>query len=324
MANMPAETRNYIPKVLSFMGGNQAPTAAASAAPSAAVSRAVQSGTTNQVADAAASAAPVPVASKDGYMYGAATVDASMANPQIQQILQTRSALQRQVALFNQYGFGDRAWEAASKIQAIDIGLYKNQADLGVYEGATTGNFSRAMSVLSTFTGSPHQVLRRPDGKYDLYVNGKVTRPGLEGTQVELLVRTQVDSEYRKQLAALQSERAQEEFKSNLRMREETNKAVSTQTLQTAREVQLEIIKGNVQLAGKKLELAGFKMVGSGAGDGKVYYANGLGDMFVVDGANKQVTVNGQQLEVGPQAQRVSGVDRSIWSTVNPPQQAAR
>jgi hypothetical protein len=65
-------------------------------------------------------------------------------------------------------------------------------------------------------------------------------------------------------------------------------------------------------------------MVGSGAGDGKVYYANGLGDMFVVDGANKQVTVNGQQLEVGPQAQRVSGVDRSIWSTVNPPQQAAR
>jgi hypothetical protein len=180
------------------------------------------------------------------------------------------------------------------------------------------------MSVLSTFTGSPHQVLRRPDGRYDLYVNGKVTRPGLEGTQVELLVRTQVDSEYRKQLAALQSERAQEEFKSNLRMREETNKAVSTQTLQTAREVQLEIIKGNVQLAGKKLELAGFKMVGSGAGDGKVYYANGLGDMFVVDGANKQVTVNGQQLEVGPQAQRVSGVDRSIWSTVNPPQQAAR
>jgi len=109
-----------------------------------------------------------------------------------------------------------------------------------------------------------------------------------------------------------------------LRMREETNKAVSNQTLQTAREVQLEVIKGNVKLAEKKLELAGFKMVGSNAGDGKVYYANGLGDMFVVDGANKQVTINGQQLEVGPQAQRVSGVDRSIWSTVNPPQQAAR
>jgi len=298
--------------------------AAPAAAPSVAVSNAVQSGTTTQVADAAASAAPVPVASKDGYMYGSATVDASMANPQIQQILQTRSALQRQVALFNQYGFGDKAWEAASKIQAIDIGLYKNQADLGVYEGATTGNFSRAMSVLSAFTGSPHQVLRRPDGNYDLYVNGKVTKAGLDGTRVELLVRTQVDAEYRKQLAALQSERAQEEFKSNLRMREETNKAVSNQTLQTAREVQLEVIKGNVKLAEKKLELAGFKMVGSNAGDGKVYYANGLGDMFVVDGANKQVTINGQQLEVGPQAQRVSGVDRSIWSTVNPPQQAAR
>jgi hypothetical protein len=215
---------------------------------------------------------------------------------------------------------GDKAWEAVSKIQAIDLGLYKNQADLGVYEGATTGNFSRAMSVLSTFTGSPHQVLRRPDGKFDLYVNGKVTKAALDGTQVEQLVRTQVDSEYRQQLAKLQVERGMEEFKSGLRIKEKTSELV----LKAAADIQKAIVEGNTKLAEEKIKLSGFKLIGSGAGDGKVYYGNGLGDVFMIDGQTKTVTINGTPVEVGTQAQRVSGVDRSIWSTVNAPQTEVR
>jgi hypothetical protein len=320
MDKMPAETRNYIPRVLSFMGGNQAPT---TAAPVKTVPQAVATGTATEVATAASNAVPVQP-SKDGTMYGPAQLDASARNPQIQQLLTTRAALQKQVALFNQYGMGDKAWEAVSKIQAIDLGMYKNQADIGVYEGATTGNFSRAMSVLSTFTGSPHQVMQRPDGKFDLYVNGKVAKAALEGSQVEQLVRTQVDSEYRRQLASLQVERGTEEFKSNLRIREETNKAVSNQTLQTAREIQLELIRGNVKLAEKKLELSGFKAIGTNSGDGKVIYSNGVGDIFVVDTQNKTATINGATVDLGVNAQRVSGVDRSIWSAVNAPQQQGR
>jgi hypothetical protein len=150
-----------------------------------------------------------------------------------------------------------------------------------------------------------------------LYVNGKVTKAALDGTQVELLVRTQVDSEYRQRLAALQTERSQEQFKSDLRMREESNKTITAQVLQTAREVQLEVIKGNVKLAEKKLEMAGYKAVASGAGDGKVTYSNGLGDFFVIDTLNNQVEVNGTKLDVGPRAQRVAGIP--IWSTVNSP-----
>jgi len=288
---------------------------------SAAVNQAVTTGTPQQVANAAANAVPTPPApSKDGVMYGPAQVDASMSNPQIQQILTTRSALQRQVALFNQYGMGDKAWEAVAKIQAIDLGLYKNQADLGVYEGATTGNFSRAMSVLSTFTGQPHQVLRRPDGKFDLYVNGKVSKAALDGNQVELLVKTQVDSEYRQQLAKLQVERGMEEFKSGLRIKEKTSELV----LKAAADIQKAIVEGNTKLAEEKIKLSGFKLIGSGAGDGKVYYGNGLGDVFMIDGQTKTVTINGTPVEVGTQAQRVSGVDRSIWSTVNAPQTEVR
>ena len=291
--------------------------------PTQTVNQAVSTGTAKDVATAASTVVPVQPA-KDGVMYGPAQLDASARNPQIQQLLTTRSMLQKQVALYNQYGMGDKALEAASKIQAIDLGMYKNQADIGIYEGATTGNFSRAMSVLSTFTGAPHQVLRRNDGKFDLYINGKVAKAALDGAQVEQLVRTQVDSDYRKQLAQLQVERGTKEFESNLKIREETSKQVASQTLQTAREIQLEIIKGNTKLAEEKLKLAGFKAVGTGASDGKITYSNGLGDLFVVDTQNKTATINGTTVDLGVTAQRVSGVDRSIWSSVNAPQQEVR
>ena len=291
--------------------------------PTQTVNQAVSTGTAKDVATAASTVVPVQPA-KDGVMYGPAQLDASARNPQIQQLLTTRTMLQKQVALYNQYGMGDKALEAASKIQAIDLGMYKNQADIGIYEGATTGNFSRAMSVLSTFTGAPHQVLRRNDGKFDLYINGKVAKAALDGAQVEQLVRTQVDSDYRKQLAQLQVERGTKEFESNLKIREETSKQVASQTLQTAREIQLEIIKGNTKLAEEKLKLAGFKAVGTGASDGKITYSNGLGDLFVVDTQNKTATINGTTVDLGVTAQRVSGVDRSIWSSVNAPQQEVR
>jgi hypothetical protein len=287
--------------------------------PTQTVTQAVNTGTAKDVATAASTVVPVQPA-KDGVMYGPAQLDASARNPQIQQLLTTRTMLQKQVALYNQYGMGDKAIEAASKIQAIDLGMYKNQADIGLYEGATTGNYSRAMSVLSTFTGAPHQVLSRSDGKFDLYINGKVAKAGLDGPRVEELVRTQVDSDYRKQLAQLQVARGTERFKTD----EAIRLKVSEEVLRTAREVQLEVIKGNTKLAEEKLKLAGFKAVGTGASDGKVTYSNGLGDFFVVDTLNKTATINGATVDLGVTAQRVSGVDRSIWSTVNAPQQEVR
>lgn len=316
IANMPAETRKYIPKVMSYLGGAPTGTAAApGTAPSVNVASAVQSGTPQQVADAASKVVPVEPA-KGGTMYGAATLDPTARNPLIQQTLQQRAILQKQVALFNQYGMGDKAIEAATKIQALDLGLYKNQADLGMYEGATTGNYSRALSVLSAFTNAPHQVLQRQDGNFDLYINGKVAKVGLSGPQIEMLVRTQVDASYNQQLSALQAKQAEKRFETDEDIRKETSK----QVLQTAREVQLKLIEGNVKMTEEKLKASGFKLVGSGAGDGKAYYANGLGDIFIVDVATKQDPINGTTVDTGPQAQRISGVDSGIWSIVNAPQ----
>jgi hypothetical protein len=288
-------------------------------APKQNVTAAVQTGTPKDVAEAVVESLKPATG---GTMYGAGTLDPSMKNPVIQQTLAVRKALQDQVAVYNRYGRGDLAMEVASKIQGIDLGLYKNQADIGLYEGATTGNFSRAMSVLSAFTGAPHQVLQRPDGKgFDLYINGKVAKAGLKGDQVEMLVRTQVDAEYKKQLAAVQAERGMKEFESGLKIKE---KSVEI-TLQAAKDIQKAVVEGNLKLAEENLKQSGFKLVGSSGGEGGIaYYSNGRGDVFVIDPTQKKVTINGAEVDVGAQAQRVSGVDRSIWSSVNAPNATVR
>jgi soluble lytic murein transglycosylase-like protein len=219
------------------------------------VTTAAKTGTAKDVAEAVVESLKP---ASGGTMYGAQVLDPSMRNPVIQQTLAVRKALQDQVAIYSRYGRGDLAMAEAAKIQAIDLGLYKGQADIGLYEGATTGNFSRAMSVLSAFTGAPHQVLQRPDGKgFDLYINGKVAKAGLKGDQVEMLVRTQVDAEYRKQLASVQAERGMEEFKSGLRIKEKASEI----TLNTAKEIQKAVVEGNIKLAEEKLKQYGLMLV---------------------------------------------------------------
>jgi len=287
--------------------------------PSQQVATAVQSGTPAQVANAASQAVAPPAPAASGTMQGAPVMPPNAQNPEIQQLLTVRNKLQQDVRLYSQYGMGDKAWETVAKIQALDLGMYKNQADFGVYEGATTGNFSRAMSVLSTFTNSPHQVLQRPDGNYDLYINGEVAKNGvnLTGPQVEQLVRTRVDGAYRAKLAEIQSARGEEAFKSDLRTREEASK----QYLQGLREANTELIKGNFQAAVKQMEMAGFKVVN--LQEGKALMSNALGVSFLIDSETKTISIGGNTATVGPGATRIAGINTTgIWSAVNAPKQA--
>lgn len=287
--------------------------------PAQQVATAIQTGSPTEVATAASQAVKLPATpAASGTMQGAPVLPPNAQNPEIQQLLTARNKLQQDVRLYAQYGMGDKAWETVSKIQALDLGMYKNQADFGIYEGATSGNFSRAMSVLSTFTNSPHQVLQRPDGNYDLYINGQVAKNGvnLTGPQVEQLVRTRVDSAYRSKLAEIQAARGEEAFKSDLRIREESSK----QYLTGLREANNELIKGNFDLAKKKLENAGFK--GITLGDGRAFYSNAAGDAYIIDPETKTISIGGNTATVGPAATRIGGINTSgIWSAVNAPQQ---
>lgn len=285
------------------------------------VASAVQTGSPAEVATAASQAVAPPAPATSGTMYGPAALPPNAQNPEIQQLLTIRSKLQQDVKLYSQYGMGDKAWETVAKIQALDLGMYKNQADFGVYEGATTGNFSRAMSVLSTFTLKPHQVMRRPDGNYDLYINGEVAKDGvnLTGPQVEQLVRTRVDSAYRAKLAEIQAKRGEAAFEAELEIRKESSK----QYLQGIREANNELIKGNFQAAIKQMELSGFKAIN--LQDGKALMTNGQGDTYILNSETRTITIGGNTATIGPSADRIAGVRPSgVWSAVNAPKVTER
>jgi hypothetical protein len=148
-----------------------------------------------------------------GTMYGSATGDASANNPQIQQVLTERQALVRQIQLMAQYGFGTQAMQLVPQVRAIDLGLLKAQADQGIYEGTTTGNFSRAMLVLSNFRGQPHQSLDRGDGTHDLYVGGKLARTGMTAEAMGDFLRSNIDPAYQERKAAFVAEQAKQRMK---------------------------------------------------------------------------------------------------------------
>jgi hypothetical protein len=160
-----------------------------------------------KTADAAAKAASF------GTMYGPGTVDASASNPQIQQVLTERQALVQQIQLMEQYGFGTQAMQLVPQVRAIDLGLLKAQADQGIYEGTTTGNFSRAMAVLSNFRGQPHQSLDRGDGTHDLYVGGKLVRTGMPAEAMADFLRSNIDPAYQERKAAFVTEQAKQRMK---------------------------------------------------------------------------------------------------------------
>ena len=298
IANMPAETRNYIPSVLKRMGVTVPEGTTDSGKLLATTIN--EGGTPTQVANTVANI--TKPAAKGGIMYGP-NGQVSAQTPELQQVMNMRQALVGQVNVYAKYGMAQQAGEAFKNIQAVDLGLYKMQADAGIYEGATTGNFSRAMSVLSAFRGAPHQVLQRGDGKFDLYVNGNVTKTALDATQVEQLVRTGVDSEYRKQLAALQTERAGKAFESQLKIGEKASEI----TLTAAKDIQKAMVEGNFKLAEERLKQLGGKLTVDTA-TGIAYLQRG-GDYMVIDPRGKTVEINGTKVETGPTASPIAGLN---------------
>lgn len=190
--DLPSETRDYVIKNLGLAGGNK-PTFDANP---------------TKTADRVATAAAAPATS--GMMFGPTEVAGGAQNPGVQSALMLRQMFAEQYRIAAEVGSPDKAMEALSQVAAIDLGLYKAQADQGVYELSTSGDASRAMSVLSQFTGIPTQALSRGDGTYDLYQNGRVTQTAVPIDKLADLIRTQVDAGYRQQKAELTSGLAKE------------------------------------------------------------------------------------------------------------------
>ena len=152
----------------------------------------------------AASATPATV----GVMYGPSAVAGGAQNPGVQSAMMLRQMMAERYRIASEVGNPDSAMEALTQIAAIDLGLFKAQGEQGVRELETMGDPSRAMSVLSQFTGIPTQALSRGDGTFDLYQNGRVTQTAVPVDKLADLIKTQVDAGYRQQKAELVSETA--------------------------------------------------------------------------------------------------------------------
>lgn len=218
-AKIPASVRQYVVKVLTNAGEE--------------VPQDLLIGRTpEQTADNIASVTTAERPADVGVMYGTGDVGVTANNPTVQATLRQRQVLANEAEFYYNKGMTGEAMALESQIAAIDLGLYKAQAEQGIYELRSMGDASRAMSVLSQFTGVPTQALARGDGTYDLYQNGRVTQTAMPVEKLADLVKTQVDGNYRQQKSALQTSK----FESDLEL---------------ANKVKLELVKaqGNIELA---------------------------------------------------------------------------
>jgi len=206
---LPQETRDYIIKNMRI-AGTGSPTVGK---------------TPGQTADNIARATGAAPAAASGVMYGPSSVGAGAGDPAVQAALSLRNLLAAEAQAFGNYGMTKQAAEAIGQIAAIDLGLYKAQAEQGVYELKNMGDAGRAMSVLSQFTGTPTQALSRGDGTFDLYQNGRVTQTAIPVEKLADLIKTQVDEGYRTQKAALGAKVFEKDLELRNKIQEELVKA---------------------------------------------------------------------------------------------------
>jgi len=233
-----------------------------------------------------------------GVMYGrgAEAFDPQAASVATQQALQLRQTILAQYNALREYGFGFRAAELIPQIQAIDLGLYKAQGEQGVYEGITTGNYSRAVTVLSQMQGIPHQVLDRGDGTYDLYVNGRVSETAQTPAALADYFRYQIDEGYRARKAEIASAEYQQQAK--------INEIITKAVLDAQGNMQVALLNAQAELA--KEEIKGAKPeLTLDTGSGVMYIS--IGDQVsIVDPRGQIMKIAGEEVTL-PTTTRVPG-----------------
>lgn len=237
-------------------------------------------------------------AATSGVMYGrgAEDFDPQAASVATQQALELRQTILAQYNALRQYGFGFRAAELIPQIQAIDLGLYKAQGEQGVYEGITTGNYSKAVTVLSQMQGIPHQVLDRGDGTYDLYVNGRVSETAQTPAALADYFRYQIDQGYRARKAEIASAEYQQQAK--------INEIVAKSVMDAQGNLQVALLNAEAELAKEQIKGAQPQLTLDTA-NGVVYVR--IGDQVsIVNPRGQVMEIAGEQVEM-PTTTRVPG-----------------
>jgi len=166
--------------------------------------------------------------------------DQNMVSQDMRVAIQNRAELARMAQMYRNAGMGDQFTQTRLKMLDLDNSLLFLQGMQGIQEIAMANDPRRLAAVWSQYAGVPVQLQPQTDGTYNVMVNGRVTQRGVAANTIIDSARSAFDAEYRKMRTESSSSMAVEQFKSQLRISEESAKAV----LQTAREAQNELIKG--------------------------------------------------------------------------------
>jgi soluble lytic murein transglycosylase-like protein len=293
MEKLPAETRNYIPKVMAYMQQPAAP-GAAPAAPTAAAPAAPGLNIPGISSAQAATAAETPTQIEVG-----GTSDYYLSSPKaigedMRRAMQMREETARLAGMYQRAGMGAQFMETRAKLMELDNNMVYLQGMQGLQEFTLANDPRRLAAVWSQYAGVPVGIQPRTDGKFNIIVNGKRTKEGVSADSLTNSARLAFDQTYRQQQAAAGAEYNKERFKASL----DIQKNQATQLSQMIREIAVERVKGNNAQA---LEWAksnyGWDIKPTGAGDGTViirapgsppYLFNPKGTAVEIDGVKIQ------------------------------------
>lgn len=279
-AKLPAETRDYIPKVKAAMG--QAPTQVATTSSQPIQLAQAQTGTATDVT--------APTTGASAYY---------LSNPQaiggdMQRALRQREELVRLAGMYQRSGMGMQFMEVRTKLMELDENMYYLQGMQGVQEFSLANDPRRLSAVWSHFAGVPVGVQPRSDGKFDIVVNGQRTQQGLSAAEITNQARLSFDASFRQQQATAGAEFNKETFKAQLRIQEENAKQMGMMI----REIAVKQTEGNNQQA---LEWAkanyGWDIKPTGAGDGTVVIRPPGGSPFIFNPKGTTIKVDNVEIK---------------------------
>lgn len=221
--------------------------------------------------------------------------DQNMISQDMRVALQNRTELTRMAQMYRNAGMGDQFTQARLKMLDLDNSLLFLQGMQGIQEIALANDPRRLAAVWSQYAGVPVQLQPQTDGTYNVTVNGRVTQRGVASNTIIDSARSAFDAEYRKMRTESSSSMAIEQFKTQLRISEESAKAV----LQTAREAQNELIRGDNARA--------IEMIKQLDPNGKI--------TMLPDGSGRSILqVQGQTIMLDPGGSPIEGAPEGVLS----------
>ena len=281
-----SETRTYVRDFVASTGRATRFLGGEGAAPAAGVQTA--GGTPGVNTGSTPVAAPVRMDPSSFYL-----ADQNMISQDMRVAIQNRTELGRMAEMYRRAGMGDQFTQARLKMLDLDNSLLFLQGMQGIQEIALANDPRRLAAVWSQYAGVPVQLQPQTDGTYNVVVNGRVTQRGVASGTIIDSARSAFDAEYRKSRSESSSAMALEQFKSQLRISEESAKSV----LQAAREAQSELLKGQNARA--------TEIIKQMDPNGKI--------TMLPDGSGRSILqVQGQTLMLDPGGNPIEGAPRPI------------